>query len=195
MFLFVALDQRIFANIGAAIIIVMSFTVTDSCQICRNSFLFLEQIFLAETATIVCWCRDKRLVMAHSQQSKTKIMPVFYHPHPKDGEGNVFTGVCPFTPWGGGGGTPVPFSFPGLWFQDLSWGVSQFQVLCQVSGPRSFAGGTPVLAEGTPVPARGLGYPRPPPTSRTGLAHFQWIPLATSSARTNTTSISLFVTN
>ena len=45
MFLFAALGQGIFANIGAAIIVV-SFRVTDSCQICRNSFLFFEQIFL-----------------------------------------------------------------------------------------------------------------------------------------------------
>ena len=26
----------------------------------------------------------------------------FYCSHPKDGEGTVFTGVCLFTPWGGG---------------------------------------------------------------------------------------------
>ena len=32
----------------------------------------------------------------------------------KDGESTVFTGVCLFTR-GGGPGTPVPGSFPGLW--------------------------------------------------------------------------------
>ena len=60
-------------------------------------------------------------------------------------KGNVFTGVCSFTP-----------------------GVPQSQVLSQVSGPRSFLEGTPVLAGGvikqclvgwgggTPV----SGYPR-----------------------------------
>ena len=70
-----------------------------------------------------------------------------YCPHPKDGEGNVFTGVCPSTPGG----------------------VPQSQVLSQISGPRSFLGGTPVLAwlGGTPVPAvrTRLGYPTPPPPS------------------------------
>ena len=35
-------------------------------------------------------------------------------------EGNVFTGVCPFT--GGGGGTPISGSFPGHWPQVLSRG-------------------------------------------------------------------------
>ena len=48
----------------------------------------------------------------------------FYHPHPKDGEGTVFTGVCVHT-WGGRGGLP------------------QTLVLSQVTGPRSFPGGYP----------------------------------------------------
>ena len=74
-------------------------------------------------------------------------------PHPKDGEGNVFTGVCPFT----GGGTPVPGSFPGLWSQVLSWGM-----------PQSWPGGTPVPAGGTqdrtgvpPQPEQDWGIPLP----------------------------------
>ena len=29
---------------------------------------------------------------------------IYYHLHPNDGEGNVFTGICPLTPWRGGGG-------------------------------------------------------------------------------------------
>ena len=33
-----------------------------------------------------------------------------YRAHPKDGEGTVFTGVCPHL---GGGRTPVPGHFPG----------------------------------------------------------------------------------
>ena len=76
-------------------------------------------------------------------------MTVFYRPHPKDGEGTVFTGVCLFTPRGGG--TPVLGSFPGYWSQVLSRRV-------QVRG------GTPVLARGYPsqdvVPHPGQeGYP------------------------------------
>ena len=63
-------------------------------------------------------------------------------------EGNVFTGVCPFT---GGRGYPSPRFFP-----------------------RSFPGGTEVLAGGV-TPAQGhppapvstrLGYPPPPPRDR-----------------------------
>ena len=49
-----------------------------------------------------------------------------FGPHPKDGEGNVFTGVCPFNFEGGGVGgvTPVPGSFPGpFWgYPSPSWG-------------------------------------------------------------------------
>ena len=100
---------------------------------------------------------------------------VFYRP--QDGEGTVLTGVRLSTPGGG---------------------VPQLQVLSQISGPRSFLGGTPVLAGGGGTPARvpndrgtplawtGLGdwgtpppqsgqdwgapaRPPPPPAARTGL--------------------------
>ena len=37
-----------------------------------------------------------------------------YRPHPKDGEGNIFIGVCPLPPTGGGGGgNPLPRSGQG----------------------------------------------------------------------------------
>ena len=84
-----------------------------------------------------------------------------YCPHPKDGKGNVFTGDCPFT-WGGGG-TPVPGSFPG-----------PFQ------GYPSPGGGGVMQAGGTPVPVEGsypgLGYllvrtGLGPPPARTGLGY------------------------
>ena len=89
-------------------------------------------------------------------------MKSLYRPHPKDGEGTVFTGVCLSTI---GGGTPVPGSFPGHWSQVLS------------------RGGTPVLAirvpsTGCPQPGQdstGLGYPSgqnrtgvPPPIASPG---------------------------
>ena len=95
-----------------------------------------------------------------------------YHPHLKDGEGNVFTGVCSFTP---GRGAP------------------QSQVLSHISVARSFLGGTLVMVWGTPVPSKGVpnpnlgrGYPVPArvypsiPPSRTGLGY----PLGVSPSRT-----------
>ena len=59
----------------------------------------------------------------------------------------VIFSVCQFTP-GGGGGTPVPGSFPGHWSQVLSWG------------------GTPVLVGGGVLPQPGLGYPPTPQPSQ-----------------------------
>ena len=84
----------------------------------------------------------------------------FYRPHPKDGEGNVFS--LPTM----AGGTTVPCSFP-------------------VTGLRSFPGSTPVpgsfpgdwsqvLSEGYPSPGR--GYPRmgiPPSQDRTVVPNSQ----------------------
>ena len=79
---------------------------------------------------------------------------IYYRPHPNDGEGNVFTGVCPFTPGGG---------------------VPQSQVLSQVSGRRCFLTrtgapssqyrtGVPPSQDRTRVPPwLGLGYPSPAP--------------------------------
>ena len=70
----------------------------------------------------------------------------FYRPHPKDGGGTVFTGVCPSTPGGGG--------------------VPQSQVLSKVTGPRSFAEGTlvPSFFQGhwsqEVVPQSWLGVPQ-----------------------------------
>ena len=85
---------------------------------------------------------------------------IYYRPHPKDGVGTVFAGVCLSTGAGGGAGIPVPGSFPGLWSGPFRE-VPQSQVLSQVSGPSSF------LVGGTQVPSSfpGLfpwgGYPSP----------------------------------
>ena len=65
-----------------------------------------------------------------------------YHPHPQDGEGTVFTGVCLSTPGGCtpilgsfqvtglrsflGLGYPIPGSFPGLLVPGALWLVPQF---------------------------------------------------------------------
>ena len=74
----------------------------------------------------------------------------YYRPHPKDGEGNVFTGVCPSTP-GGGGVTPVPGSFPGPFLGvPPSWSgatLSWLGVVPQswLGVPQSQVGGTPVV--------------------------------------------------
>ena len=57
-------------------------------------------------------------------------------------------------------GTVVPGSFPGLWSQILSQGVPQFQVLSQVSGPKSF-------------PGWGYHSPRWPGLSRVGVPQSQ----------------------
>ena len=82
-----------------------------------------------------------------------------YRPHPEDGEGTVFTGVCLST-----GGTPVPCSFPGLWSQVLSGGYP------------SPGWGYP--RTGYPPARSGLGYvptrpwlenPPPPSQDRTGV--------------------------
>ena len=69
--------------------------------------------------------------------------PIYYRPHPKDGEGTVFTGVCPHR---GRGWRAVLGSFSGLWYQVLSRGYPS---------PRFFP-------KGTPVPDR-----VPPPRDRT----------------------------
>ena len=87
-------------------------------------------------------------------QRSNFIAKFHYHPHPKDGEGTVFTGIFLST--------------------------SQCQVLSQASGPRSFPGGIPVLtpppsgatpcqdSTGEASPAgTGLGYP----LTRTGLGY------------------------
>ena len=66
------------------------------------------------------------------------------------GEGNVFTGVCPFT-----GGTPVPGSFPGPFGEGTP-------VLAQEGSTPYLAGeggGTPVLVGCTPVLTRGVSRP------------------------------------
>ena len=77
----------------------------------------------------------------------------YYRPHPKDGKGTVFTGVCQQ------GGTPwslVPDLFPGLWSQVLS-GRGCTPVLSLVL-PNVLAGGTPCPGWGVLQPRK--GYPQ-----------------------------------
>ena len=82
-----------------------------------------------------------------------------YRPHPKDGEGTVFTGVCLLT--GGGvlhllvpgsflssGPMPFPEGYASLWFQ----------VPTPQTGPSSWDWGTPWLGLGYSLQL-GLGYP------------------------------------
>ena len=112
-----------------------------------------------------------------------------YRPHPKYGEGTVFTDMWLSTegypssrffprslvPGPFLGGYPVPGSFPGLWSQVLSQRVTQSQVLSQVSGPRSWLGGTPVPVGGE-VSQSQLGrvpQDRGTPKARTGLRYSQ----------------------
>ena len=60
-----------------------------------------------------------------------------YRPHPKDGKGTFFTGVCLPTP-GGGGFTPSPS-------HNTSTSPMSFPGGTLVAGPRSLPGGYPVL--------------------------------------------------
>ena len=66
-------------------------------------------------------------IMVQSLTPEEQIFQVglFYCPHPKDGEGTFFIGVCLATE-----------------------AALQSQVLSQASGSRSFPGGTPVLTRG-----------------------------------------------
>ena len=102
-----------------------------------------------------------------------------YRPHPKDGEGTVFTGVCLSTPGGypsprffprsmvigpfWGRGTPVPGSFPGHWSQVPSRGYPN----PGQGVPQSWLGGTPGWTRqnwGSPCEGQGWGSP----TARSG---------------------------
>ena len=63
--------------------------------------------------TVTSFTTHKQLYHCSQHLHFTSLPPIFRR------EGNVFIGVCPSTGgWGvGGRGTPVPSSFPGLWFQ------------------------------------------------------------------------------
>ena len=76
---------------------------------------------------------------------------LFYHPHPKDGEGNVFSLSDHTLGWGGGGGRGYPAPS-----HNTSTGPMSFLR----GGPQSQAGGTPDPARrgwGTPGHNR-MGY-------------------------------------
>ena len=91
-----------------------------------------------------------------------------YRPHPKDGEGTVFTGVSVHTNQRGGGGYPITTQQYFHWSH--STGSMSFLgegVGASVTGPRSFSrdpsprfGSTPVPGAGTPVLSRGYLSPR-----------------------------------
>ena len=81
-------------------------------------------------------------------------------------------------------GYPSSMFFPRSLFPYPFQGIPQSEVLYQVTGPRSFLEGTPVLARGTrmgyPLTRTGLGYPsqlRMGSPARTGL---RYIPPASS---------------
>ena len=97
---------------------------------------------------------------------------LFYRPHPKDGEGNIFTlCVSPHLDGGGGGGYPILLtggggggtSIPG---QDRGRGTS-------ISGP-GWGGGTPSQVQdggGNPISGPDGGYPHL--RSRMGVLHLR----------------------
>ena len=62
-----------------------------------------------------------------------------YRPHPKDGEGNIFTGVCSSTSMGGGG-TP---NLGGVPNSQVRMGGPPFQVRTRWYPPSFLTGGTP----------------------------------------------------
>ena len=76
-----------------------------------------------------------------------------YRPHPKDREGNVFTGVCLLTSVGGG--YPVVLSL--VLSKVLSWGI-----------PPGHVGSTPQDRD-TPRQDRGTLWIGIPPTARIGV--------------------------
>ena len=79
----------------------------------------------------------------------------------RNGEGNVFIGVCPFTPTGGGGSTPSKVwtvgCTPSCW-----WGGGPIPGLDgEVPHPRSRWGVPILLIRGVPHPRSGQGVPHP----------------------------------
>ena len=87
-------------------------------------------------------------------------------PHPKDGEGNIFTGVCPFTSTGGGGVHPSQVGGGGGWFTPLpcvrtGWGYPTGWDWMGVPPIRPGWGTlSPSGLDGIP-PRNGWGYPLP----------------------------------
>ena len=99
--------------------------------------------------------------LTHKYEFKSTYLNIYYRPHPKDGEGTVFTGVCLHLM----GGYPSPRFFPRSLVLGTFWEVPQSCPggLCQ-SWPR----GVPQNM-GTPLARTGLGYPPPPCQDRTGV--------------------------
>ena len=133
----------------------------------------------APDISVYNWCLNRHChCNFHAFGSSVTCVPfelfIYYHPHPKDGEGIIFSQACLST-WGRG-----YLCTPAHWSLVLSHGrgVLLFLslVLSQVlsgeyplvSGPRSFLG-----AGGVPQSGPGQGYPLPPgqgyaPTSQIG---------------------------
>ena len=94
----------------------------------------------------------------------------FYRSHPKDGEGNVFTGVLSVHTWPGGGGVTPSAS------HNTSTGSMSFLGFTKVTGPRS-------LLEVVPRSQAGAGDPPPPQ-----MQNRTWIPPWTGRDRTGSTT-------
>ena len=121
-----------------------------------------------------------------------KFLPSYYHLYSEGmWEGNVFTGVCPFTgevpqsqviflipgPWSQGilhptplGGNPVPAG--GI--PQSKMGVSLMGLEYPLAGARVLAAGTGVPMAGTGIPLLGLGYFLPPDSSEEPVLATQW---------------------
>ena len=134
------------------------------CSIC-------EPVRIIQTST--GWCTSPFLCNLKLQQKFLQLIPhgylslwlflsssFFYRPHLKDG-GRLIFSVCQTTPRWGGGGKPIPGSFPGLWSQILSGEVPQDRgTPNQEWGTPCQDWSTPSQDWGTPWPW--LGYPPTP---------------------------------
>ena len=124
------------------------------CSSCKNTLIVSGKKLLqvennkGETVMdLACTEEMKRILTTTTQQRNILFTPTksrpdsqgtnIYHPHPKNGEGTVFTGVCPHR----------------------GRGLPQSSVLSQVTGPRSFPRGGGLPQSWVPPGQVRMGYP------------------------------------
>ena len=114
----------------------------EFCFICCVRIPLLDQTCVSRLQSY------KKIIISWTTVNIRKRFIFYYRPHPKDGEGKVFTGVCLCT--AGGGGTPSHVQ------RGVPWpGPRGLPQPCQDRG------GTPGQGGKAPVPE--VGYPPPGP--------------------------------